>query len=299
MPADPDLSGAAVTAGLAAGGVARPADAGTGAGERAGAFAVLRALAVRDLAERRRLVPPLALDLAFGIVNLAVFLLISRVLSVPADGALAGSPSYFDFVAVGITFMLVVQAATSQVTARVGQEQRDGTLEMLVTQPVPGWLLALGLAGYPFLLALLRSGGYLALLGLAFGLHVGRADWPGVVLVLVASAAAMLALGVGLMAFTVAFGRGDLVARLLLVGLSFVSGTYFPVAVLSALPGWATAALPSRIALDGLRHALAGQPWAADLLVLLAGTAVLLPLSLWLFDLSLRLARRRGTLNRD
>ncbi|MFG1903082.1 ABC transporter permease [Micromonospora carbonacea] len=297
-----------MTAELAAGGAARPADAPatgtvdvgvTGAGDRAGALAVLRALVARDIAERRRLVPPLALDLAFGIVNLAVFLLISRVLSVPADGALGGSASYFDFVAVGITFMLVVQAATSQVTARVGQEQRDGTLEMLVTQPVPGWLLALGLAGYPFLLALLRAGVYLALLGLAFGLHVDRADWLGVVLILLAAAAAMLALGVGLMAFTVVFGRGDMVARLLLVGLAFVSGTYFPVAALSALPPWVTAALPSRIAVDGLRHALAGQRWAGELLALLGGTALLVPLSLWLFDLSLRLARRRGTLNRN
>ncbi|MFF5171781.1 ABC transporter permease [Micromonospora sp. NPDC000089] len=265
----------------------------------AGAAGVVRALVARDLAPRRRLLAPLALDLAFGLVNLTIFLLISRVLGTPGRSALDGAASYFDFVAVGITFMLVVQAATSQVTARIGQEQRDGTLEMLLTQPVPGPLLAVGLAGYPFALALLRSAVYLAVLGALFGLRVGRADWWGVCLILLVAAVAMLALGVALMAFTVAVGHGDLVARLLIIAITFVSGAYVPVSAVPGLPPWLTAVLPTRVALDGLRRALAGEPWGRDLL-LLAGSAVLtLPLALCLFELSLRRARRRGELSRE
>ncbi|MBQ1049531.1 ABC transporter permease [Micromonospora sp. C51] len=266
---------------------------------RASAGSTLFALVGRDLAERGRLVPPLLLDLAFGIVNLAVFLLISRVLSAPDDDALRHFANYFDFVAVGLTFMLVVQAATSQVTSRVAQEQRDGTLEMLVAQPVPRWVLAVGLAAHPFAFALLRATIYLAVLSLLFGLDVSRASWVGTVLVLAAAVGVMLAVGVALMAFTVAFGRGDLVARLTMVVIAFVSGTYFPVATLPGVPSWLTAALPTRIALDGFRHALNGQPWGSDLIVLLGCAAIMLPISVGLFGGALHRACRRGTLNRE
>jgi ABC-type multidrug transport system permease subunit len=275
-----------------------PAPTAASRPERAGRRQVLLALIGRDLAERGRLLPPLLLDLAFGIVNLAVFLLISRVLSAPGAGTFGPSASYFDFVAVGLTFLLVVQAATSQVTSRMTQEQRDGTLEMLVAQPVPRWVLAVGLAAHPFAFALLRAAIYLAVLALFFGLDVGRASWAGTVLVLAAAVGVMLAVGVALMAFTIAFGRGDLVARLTMVVIAFVSGTYFPVTALP-LPSWLTTVLPTRIALDGFRHALAGQPWGTDLLVLLGCAAILLPVSVGLYGTALRRACRRGTLNRD
>ncbi|SCF27967.1 ABC transporter permease [Micromonospora mirobrigensis] len=262
-----------------------------------GSARAVLALAGRDLAEGRRMWAPLLLDIAYGVVNLALFLVISRVLT-PKDGLLGASPHYFDFVAVGITFMLVVQTATSQVAGRVAQEQRDGTLELLTVQPVSAGVLAVGLAAYPFLVALLRAALYLVVLALLFGLDVGEASGLGVALILLAGAAAMMGVGIALMAVTVVTGRGDVLARLLLVALSFVSGAYFPVTALPGVPAALTAVLPSRVAIDGLRQALAGDPWGAELLLLTGGVAVLLPASVWLFDRALRSARRRGRLTR-
>ncbi|WP_328347814.1 ABC transporter permease [Micromonospora sp. NBC_00421] len=264
----------------------------------AGGRAVL-ALIRRDLGDRQLLRLPLLLDLVFGVVNLLVFLFISRVLTPPGAAHPLGATTYFDFVAVGIVFMLVLQAATTQLTSRVTREQRGGTLELLVAQPVPASALAVGTAAYPFLLALLRAGVYLLLLHALFGLHTGRADWWGVVAVLVAGSAAMMGIGIGLAGFAVAAGHGEAAARLLVVGVSFVSGTYFPV---TALPGdlpALTAVLPSRIALDGLRAALSGGAWAGSALTLLAATVLLLPLSTWVFGRALRIAAARGTLTRD
>ena len=63
----------------------------------------------------------------------------------------------------GKTSLLRCLAGT-QVTGRIVTERRAGTLEMLAGQPVPLWALAAGLAGYPFLVALLRTGVYLTLL---------------------------------------------------------------------------------------------------------------------------------------
>ncbi|WP_416904083.1 ABC transporter permease [Micromonospora echinospora] len=256
----------------------------------------IRALVVRDLAGRHPLRPPLLLDLGFGLVNLVVFLVISRLLA--PDPGFAGSPSYFDFVAAGLVFMLVLQAASTQLTARISREQRAGTLEMLVAQPVPAWALALGLTGYPMLFALLRVAVYLTVLALFLGLDTGDASWIGVTVVLVAACAAMAGVGIALMAVTVLTGHGDAAARLLVVALSFVSGTYFPVTVLPAGLERVSAALPTRVALDGLRAALAGDGWARPAGTLLVAAAVSLPVSGWLFDLALRTARRRGGLTR-
>lgn len=238
------------------------------------------------------------MDLAFGVMNLVVFLFISRVLAVPQGGAadFPHSPRYFDFVAVGITFMLVVQAASTQLTSRIVTEQRAGTLEMLTVAPVPIWALATGLAGYPFLFALLRAGVYLALLATLFGLRVGRTDWVGLVVVLLLGCVAMAGIGVGLMAFTVATGHGDAAARLIVVALSFLSGTYFPSSALPPVVQPVAAVLPSHLALDGLRYALAGDGWGWSALALLGTAVVLLPTSIWLFGRALRRAAYRGTL---
>ncbi|WP_433124049.1 ABC transporter permease [Micromonospora sp. CA-240977] len=265
----------------------------------AGPLAMILALVRRDLGDPRQFRLPLLLDLTFGVLNLVVFLFISRVLTPSSGTDLAHSPSYFDFVAVGITFLLVLQTATTQLTGRVIREQRGGTLEMLAAQPVPVTALAIGTAGYPFLFALLRSCVYLAVLGSVLGLRTDRTDWWGVAVLLVAGTASVLGIGIALAAFTVAVGHGDAAARLFVVGLTFVSGTYFPVSELPGpLPGL-TAALPSRIALDGLRAALAGGDWAWSAGALFGATALLLPLSSWAFAGALRVAAGRGALKRD
>ncbi|MCI4061283.1 ABC transporter permease [Micromonospora sp. R77] len=265
---------------------------------RAGGRGLL-ALLRRDLTERRGLRLSFLLDLLFGLLNLLVFLFVSRVLTPVPAGGLERAASYFDFVAVGIVFLLVLQAATLQVVARVVTEQRDGTLELLAAQPVPAWSVGLGLAGYPFAFALVRAALYLAVLAGFFGLHVGHADWPGVAVMLALTALCTLPFCVLLMGIGVAVGYGDPAARLLVVALSFLSGTYFPPSVLPHVLHPVCAVLPTRIALDGLRHALGGGGWRGAAAVLAGITAVLLPLSAWIFDRALWLGRRRGVLTRD
>ncbi len=54
----------------------------------------------------------LLLDIAFGVLNLVTFSLISRLVTQPDTEQLGGAPTYFAFAAVGIVFILVIQAAT-------------------------------------------------------------------------------------------------------------------------------------------------------------------------------------------
>jgi ABC-2 type transport system permease protein len=259
----------------------------------AGVGAILR----RDAGERRMLGMGFAFDFAFGIVNLAVFALISRTLH-GSHSQLGGANSYFDFVAVGITFMLVVQAAGTQITSRVQEEQRSGTLEILVARPMSTLAVAIGVSAYPMLLAVTRAAAYLAVAGLLLGLDVGGADWLGLATMLALAGVTMMCLGIGLAAFAIAFEHGDTLGRLVIVAIGFGSGTYFPTAVLPTAVHWLSVPLPTRIALDGLRTALAGHRWGASALQLAAVATLSLFASVWLFGQSLRFAIRRGTLTR-
>lgn len=257
------------------------------------------AIVRRDAAERRFLGMPFVLDFLFGIVNLAVFLFISRVLRHPAQPRLGRSGSYFDFVAVGLAFMLVVQAAGTQITVRIDEERRSGTLEILATQPIGTVAVALGLSTYPMVFAVVRAGAYLGVATALLGLDVGSANWLGVAVVLLLGGAVTMCFGIALAAFAVAFEHGNTLGRLLILALAFGSGTYFPVTALPAALRWVSMLLPTRIALDGLRAALTGGGWTGSALLLVGAVLVCLPLAVWLFGQALKLATRRGTLTRS
>ncbi len=252
----------------------------------------------RDMAYGSALRFPILLDLVFGLVNLLAFVFISRAVHGGGSTFSQAGMSYFDFAAVGIAFMLVVQAAVTQATMRIGEEQRSGTIEQVVSSPTPVAAVALGLAAYPVLFAMVRTAVYLLLAGLVLGLDLGHADWIGVVVVLALGGLATAAIGVILAALAVAVTFGISGCRLVLVGLAFFSGTYFPVAL---LPGWAQALgflLPTRFALDGLRSAIAGTSWVGSAAALTASAVVGIPLSVFAFSAALRFAAGRGTLVR-
>jgi ABC-2 type transport system permease protein len=184
----------------------------------------------------------------------------------------------------------------SQLATRIREQRAAGTFELLVAEPVNAATIAIGTAAYPFLFTVVRAGAYLAVAAGLLGLRVTGADWLGVTVLLVVGGLATMAIGVGLAAVAVVWGHGDSAARVLVVALSFLSGTYFPVATLPAPLRLLSAPLPTRLAVDGLRSALAGGPWLGHAAVLVGSAAVGLPVAVGVFSAALRLAVRRGTL---
>jgi ABC-type multidrug transport system permease subunit len=265
--------------------------------DRTPAAAVVLALVRRDLAQRRIVKFALALDLVFGGLNLVVFQFIGRVVRHPAPGLVTQAGGYFSFASVGIAFILVIQTATAVMTRQVREEQHSGTFELVVAQPVGVGPLALGLAGFPFLFATLRALAYL-LLAAALGLSSSHANWAGVVIVLLAAAPSVAAIGIVLAGLALMVDRGDVLARFVAFGLGFLSGAYFPVSEFTPAVRAASDALPTRIALDGLRAALAGRPWWPAAAALVAFGLITLPAAVAVFAGSLRSASRRGRLTR-
>jgi ABC-2 type transport system permease protein len=261
------------------------------------AAAAVLAFARRDLAQRRVVKFALALDLVFGALNLIVFQFIGRVLRNPVPGSVTHAGGYFSFASVGIAFFLVIQTATTGITRQVRDEQQNGTLELLVAQPVSSGAMALGLVGFPFLFATIRTFFYL-LIAAALGLDVSHSNWAGVVVVLLAAAPSMAAVGIVLAAVAVVLERGDVLARFVAFGLGFLSGAYFPVSEFAPPVRALSAALPTRVALDGQRAALAGGSWWPAAVALAAFDLVTLPVAVAIFAGALRWARRSGRLTR-
>ena len=258
---------------------------------------ILIDLARRDFLIARSYRMALVFDAFFGLVTLVTFYFIAKTLDTSVIKDLDGAPNYFAFVAAGIAISIVTETASAGLARRLREEQLTGTLEALIVQPVSAGEIALGLAGFPFLFAAVRAPVYLLFASLFLELELGDANWPGFVINLVASAMALAALGIALGGAILVVKRGEALASLVSFGLGFVSGALFPVAV---LPGWAQVVahlVPTRYVFASIRAALfEGALWTTDTSVLIGISAVLIPLSIYLFSRALSWTERRGTL---
>jgi len=256
------------------------------------------AILIRDYLVTRSYRAALTMDLVFGAVNVFVYYFISQTFEGAATADLGGAPSYFDFAVVGIVVTLVVTSAGTGLARRMREEQLTGTLEVLVAQPVRTGELFAGLGALPFLLAGVRSLLYLVMAALLLGLETTDASWVGLGAVLLATGAAMSALGMVAGAVVLMVKRGEVVIGTLILGMGLVGGAFFPIEV---LPNWLEPighVVPTRFAYDGLRSALFnGGGWGDDVLFLLAFAAVCVPAGVWLGGRALEFTRRRGSLS--
>ncbi len=256
------------------------------------------AILLRDYLVTRSYRAALAMDLAFGVVNVLIYYFISQTFEGVATSDLSGASSYFDFAAVGLVVTMVVTAAATGLARRIREEQLTGTLEVLAAQPVRTAELFAGLGALPFLLAGVRALLYLVLAALLLDLDTSHASWIGLGATLLATGAAMSALGMVAGGVVLVVKRGEIFLAALITGMALVSGAFFPVEV---LPSWLQPlgdVVPTRFAYDGLRAALfRGDGWEGDMLALLAFASVGIPAGVWLGGRALEFTRRRGSLS--
>ncbi len=258
---------------------------------------VLLALVNRDYSVSRSYRASFVLEVVYGSAEILLFFFISRTFKSVTTANLHGAPSYFAFAAVGIAVTVVLQATTTYLAGNIRNEQLTGTLEALVVQPINGAELALGLAGYAFVEAILKAAFYITVPAVLLGVNVGHASWTGFVVMLLATGAALTSIGILIGATAVVFKSTSVLAGVVTLGLGLVSGAFYPISV---LPDWVAAigrAMPTRFAYDGLRAALyTGGGWAHSALILAAIAVASLPVAIWCFERAIALSRRSGSL---
>ncbi|MBZ5696739.1 MAG: ABC transporter permease [Acidobacteriia bacterium] len=234
----------------------------------------------------------------FGV---ATFYYLARFVDSPQlERALPAGANYFAFALVGFAFFDYLNVSMTAFDSSLEEARQNRTLEaLLVTQTRLPVILA-GSAVYPFVALALRTCVYLAMGALFFGFAPRTANWPGALLILLASILAFAGLGILSASYQILFKRGN-PAKWIVLGVSgLVGGMMYPVAVLPAPLRMLARIVPVTYSLEGMRAALLeGAGWSGlwhSLVALLVFAAVLIPLSFAVFAWALRRTRITGTL---
>ncbi len=203
---------------------------------------------------------------------------------------------------IGAAVIAGLQDALTGLTSRLNFAMERGTLETYLVEPVP-WALI------PIAMNIWRSvtGALLACVMVALGWLLGgpvhAAGIPAALLVLFLGILACNALGSFAASFILLFKRGEPVVMLYSLAASVLGGALFPIEVLPVWIRWASYLVPHSYVISSVRQLLIpGMPSEglsplAATLILAVFCLVTFALGLFVFDRSLRLARRLGILS--
>ncbi len=235
---------------------------------------------------------------AFGVLTeLAAFYYLSRAVG---PGFRPDGVDYFPFLLIGTGLYTFFVMSAQAFLSSVQEAQQTGTLEVLMTtSTAPAELLLLS--------AVSAFAGSLVNLLLYLGVGVAlfrAAIHPNLLacaVVLCLSIVIAGAIGILVAAFQVEIQKGSALLWLLGSGFWFISGTMFSIRSLPPALLVIAHALPFTYAIDGTRAALLeGRPvhaMAPTLAALAAFGLLFFPVALGALSLSLRRARRFGTLS--
>jgi ABC-2 type transport system permease protein len=207
---------------------------------------------------------------------------------------------YFSFVLIGIAFAGYIGVAQHSIAGTISTAQEMGTLEaLMVTQTgIPTILFSSSLSS--FIWTTLRVMVYLILGVVVFGVDMGGANIPAAVLILLLSITSLGGFGIISASFIMAFKKGDPLGWVFSSLSGFLGGVIYPIEV---LPGWLQKCaylLPITHSLKGMRLALlqgySTKALLPSILALMLFTAIMLPLSLLIFQKAVRKAKMDGSL---
>jgi ABC-2 type transport system permease protein len=215
---------------------------------------------------------------------------------------LGAGADVFVFMLIGTAVIAGLQDALTGLTSRLQFAQERGTLETYLIEPVP-WALI------PVAMNIWRSvtGAVLACVMVAVGWLLGApivaSGIPLGLVGLFLGIVACNALGTFAASFLVLFKRGEPVVMLYSLAASVVGGALFPISVLPDWIRWVSYLVPHSYVISAERQLLMGESAPGELSpmvslsILAVFCVVMFAVGLWLFDRSLRLARKLGILS--
>lgn len=267
----------------------------------AGSLRKIAAFFWRDFAIARGYRSALVLELLEALFGVATFYYLSRFIQSPQlSRALPAGDNYFAFALVGFAFFDYLGVSLTAFESSLDEARQNRTLEALLVTQTPLPVILTGSAVYPFAALALRTCVYLAWGALLFGFSPRTANWPGALVILLASILAFAGLGILSASYQLLFKRGN-PAKWIVLGVSgLVGGMMYPITVLPRPLQLLAQMIPVTYSLEGMRAALlSGAGWNRlwpSVVALLAFAAVLIPLSFAVFAWALRRTKVTGTL---
>ena len=242
-----------------------------------------------------------AADLIGVLLKVITFYYIGAVFESGASRALAAfGHNYFAFLIIGLALTDFVATSLDTFSTSIRDSQMAGTLEVVLLSPIRLTEMVVYSSLWPYLFTTVRFGAYVGFGWLLFGLPIDPQGLPAGFAVLLLTILCFAPLGIMSAAIIMVFKKGAWFQMLISATGVILGGVAYPTSV---LPGWASAAsyyLPLTHAVNAMREALLnGRSLAGvgdDVLFLLVFSALLTPLSLWLFSLAVSRTKQLGTL---
>jgi ABC-2 type transport system permease protein len=235
------------------------------------------------------------------VVSSATFFFISKL--IPGSGSSILAPyggDYFSFVIIGIAFSNILVIFQHGLPEVIRSAQITGTLEALLVTKTSVLTILVGSSLYSLLMSFLRTVFHLLLALLVFGMKLGHVNWPGVISVFCLTTVCFVSVGILSASFILVYKKGNPFGFFFGSAAGFFGGVFFPIAVFPDWLRWISHLLPITYSLRGLRLSFLASVEFSEVLPSIAALAVfsliLFPLSLFVFQFSLKKAKRDGSL---
>ncbi len=208
------------------------------------------------------------------------------------------------FLLIGTLVWAYLSAILDDISLVVTWERWEGTIEHTLMAPVPRVAHLIGTALFGVLHAMVRTAAVMAISLPFFDVDLSGANWLAAIVVLLVGSLSLIGLGILAGVLPLIYPeRGEQLSFMVQASVLLVSGVYYSVDV---LPGWLQALSwlsPATYLLDGVRAAIIDGAGvgdvAGDLAALVVFAVVLIPLSIVVFGVAERWAKRTGRLKRQ
>ncbi len=205
---------------------------------------------------------------------------------------------YFPFVFIGLVVKEYLNTALSSLSYKIRREQLLGTLEIILSTPTSSSLFIIGSVIWDFLFGGLKIIIYIMIGMLFFNLQFNFSGFLPALVVIILGTLSLSCLGIISGSFILYFKRGDPIGWISTFLLSFLSGVYFPTEVLPPVLQKISQFIPLTYILDSLRLCLIkGYSLSLikhEMIILVAFSVIFLPISLVIFNFSLRNTLKEG-----
>lgn len=208
----------------------------------------------------------------------------------------------FSLMLIGTAVTAGLQEALTGLTNRLQYALERGTLETYLVEPVPWALIPVAMNMWRSITGALLTT-IMVGVGVVLGAPIKAGAIPLALVVLFLGLVACNAVGTLAASFLILFKRGEPVIALYGLAAGVFGGALFPISVLPEWIRWISYLVPHSYVISAERQLLMADPPAGDpspylsMAVLLIFCVVTFTSGLFLFDRSLKLARRLGILS--
>jgi ABC-2 type transport system permease protein len=242
--------------------------------------------------------------LVYGVVNTLAITFIAKEVEAAGIAGAGAANDLILFLLLGTLVWAYLSAVLDDISLVITWERWEGTIEHTLMAPVPRWVHLIGMSTFGVLHAIVRTLLIFAIALPFFAVDFSQADWLAAAVVIAVGSASIAGLGILAGVLPLLYPeRGTQMSFMVQAAVLLVSGVYYSVDV---LPGWLQVfsyISPATYILDGIRGAIIDGDSIGELagtLGILAGFgALLVPLSILVFAVAERWAKRTGKLKRQ